>query len=385
MEQRIFCPHGYKDELYPKSLRRRRVEMRITEYLAGSGYQMVETPEVEYYDLYARYNMPVAQEQMIKFVDGDGRLVVLRPDFTLPAARIMSSAFSMRKTPLKLFYTGNVYRDSAARGGEITSGQIGGEIYGESGIWPAAECVMTVWGAMERCGVEDFKVELGDVEIARGILKDAGMDAAVLPSALRAIDEKNAVELARLVADLPLDKAVAQLILELPFLIGDPLTVITKFEKLGGDSERCGRLLELCEQLRQSGLGDRVILDLGMHPKFDYYTGLVFRGYAQGAANLVFAGGCYDSLLRLLGRDMNACGFALYTDRIFEASIVKTPPEHRVLLLYGDGGFPVAHSRARVLASMDIPALTVPAADIPDIEAYMAESGCDTVERFGDI
>ncbi|HWQ50181.1 MAG TPA: ATP phosphoribosyltransferase regulatory subunit, partial [Terriglobales bacterium] len=121
MEQRIFCPQGYRDELYPRSLRRRRMEMRITEYLAGSGYQMVETPEVEYYDLYARYNMPVGQEQMVKFVDGAGRLVVLRPDFTLPAARIMASALSARRTPIKLFYTGRVYR-VGGRGGEVASG-----------------------------------------------------------------------------------------------------------------------------------------------------------------------------------------------------------------------------------------------------------------------
>jgi len=384
MEQRIFCPQGYRDELYPRSLRRRRMEMRITEYLAGSGYQMVETPEVEYYDLYARYDMPVGQEQMVKFVDSTGRLVVLRPDFTLPAARIMSSALSARRTPIKLFYTGRVYR-VGGRGGEVSSGQTGGEIYGESGIWPAAECIMTIWGAMERCGVSDFKVELGDVDIARGLLREAGVPEAELPGALRAIDEKNAVELARLMAGLDLAPEKAKLILELPFLIGDPLTVTERFCTLGGNPDSCERLLTLCEQLRQSGLGDRVILDLGMHPKFDYYTGLVFRGYAEGAADLVFAGGCYDSLLKLLGRDMTACGFALYTDRIFEAAQVRPTPERRVLLLYGEGGFAQAHARARLLASLDVPTLTVPAEDVKDPASYMAENGCDTVERYGDL
>jgi ATP phosphoribosyltransferase regulatory subunit HisZ len=50
-----------------------------------------------------------------------------------------------------------------------------------------------------------------------------------------------------------------------------------------------------------------------------YYDGLVFRAYAGAAAVPVGGGGCYGSLFRALGADIDAVGFSLNLDGLLEA------------------------------------------------------------------
>ena len=56
--------------------------------------------------------------------------------------------------------------------------------------------------------------------------------------------------------------------------------------------------------------------------QIDYYTGVVFRGYVEGAGDAVLSGGRYDSLVGVFGREAQATGFAVDVD-----AMARTLPE----------------------------------------------------------
>ena len=74
----------------------------------------------------------------------------------------------------------------------------------------------------------------------------------------------------------------------------------------------------LYDSLKTLGLGDKLIVDLGLVQRNDYYTGFVFCGYISGIGDAVLSGGRYDDLLSEFDAPMGAAGFAIDTDAITE-------------------------------------------------------------------
>lgn len=60
----------------------------------------------------------------------------------------------------------------------------------------------------------------------------------------------------------------------------------------------------------------KIRVDATLADDTKYYTGLMFRGYVPGIPDYVLAGGRYDGLLREMGRNSGAIGFAVYLDKI---------------------------------------------------------------------
>ena len=72
----------------------------------------------------------------------------------------------------------------------------------------------------------------------------------------------------------------------------------------------------------------------------NYYNGIVFKGFLNGICEGVLAGGQYNKLMRRMGRNSGAIGFALYLDLLED---LKTPSDEYdvdILLLYGETANP---------------------------------------------
>ncbi len=67
-----------------------------------AGCRFLESSAVEYYDTFAEIRNRIPQRQMFKMTDGDGSLLVLRPDMTLAVARMAAtmSATASGASPL---------------------------------------------------------------------------------------------------------------------------------------------------------------------------------------------------------------------------------------------------------------------------------------------
>ena len=82
-----------------------------------------------------------------------------------------------------------------------------------------------------------------------------------------------------------------------------------------------------------------VNIDLSITCDTEYYNGLVFKGYVPGAPSAVLSGGRYDSLMRKLGKDEQAIGFAVYLN-LLERLGGAEPEYDADVLLIPDGETP---------------------------------------------
>ena len=57
---------------------------------------------------------------------------------------------------------------------------------------------------------------------------------------------------------------------------------------------------------------------MGIIPRLNYYTGIIFRGFIQGSGNFVLSGGRYDELMKDFGQDLKAIGFSINIDELIQ-------------------------------------------------------------------
>ena len=96
-------------------------------------------------------------------------------------------------------------------------------------------------------------------------------------------------------------------------------------------------LRELYQELDQAGYGPWLRFDLGMVHQIDYYTGVVFRGYVEGAGAPVLSGGRYDKLVEMFGRSAEATGFAVDIDAVAGCLPAAAPPQLELVVHYETG------------------------------------------------
>ena len=102
------------------------------------------------------------------------------------------------------------------------------------------------------------------------------------------------------------------------FFLGTFLIVLEQARQIGGLAvERAtSRLAGTYAALRESGVADRVQLDLGLLRDLGYYTGAILEVYDPALGQIIGGGGRYDRLAGRYGRELPAAGFALYVERV---------------------------------------------------------------------
>lgn len=126
----IYTPEGMQDILFERCYIKRNLENQLRQLFLNSGYREIETPSVEFYDVFSGDQSLIPQEEMFKFTDSQGRLLVLKPDMTIPIARIAATKLKENLWPVKCCYIGNTFSYNELGGGkqkEYTQGR-GGDI-----------------------------------------------------------------------------------------------------------------------------------------------------------------------------------------------------------------------------------------------------------------
>ena len=89
----IYTPEGVSDILFEPCAQKRAMESDLRRSFQLAGYRELETPTLEFYDVFGGDSALIRQEQMYKFTDAQGRLLVLKPDMTIPVARVAATQF----------------------------------------------------------------------------------------------------------------------------------------------------------------------------------------------------------------------------------------------------------------------------------------------------
>ena len=337
-------PEGTKDYLFEECAARINAQQALTKVFEDYGYAPVATPHLEYHDVFRRASADWLAEQLYSATDSRGRLLVLRPDSTLPIARVAATRLRKAALPLRLYYHQSVFRRSRFYAGHSDeSMQSGVELLGAEGLRADLEILQCAAEALRACGQPCFRIELGHAGIFPCLADALGADDELREALTAAIETKNFPSLAALLAPFG-DSGAARALGELPRLFGGG-EVLQKAKTLfkNPDARRSlTYLAQLYAKLEGLGLQDSIDIDLGLVHGQQYYTGLVFRGYIEGSGRGVLSGGRYDGLLAEFGRPAAAVGFAVALDALAEALLedgsLETAPGPEVLL-FGEAGF----------------------------------------------
>lgn len=334
-------PEGVRDALFEECRALGEARRRLTELFVRRGYREAMTPGLEYYDVFSLPGAAVPQQEMYKTVDSAGRLLVFRPDSTLPMARMAAARLQNHRRPIRLYYGQSVYRSWPALSGRgHEAAQMGVELLGAGGLRADLEVICAAVEAL-RAVTGEFRVELGHAGLFKLLAGRLSVEPGLREEIRATIEAKNYGALSELLdplGDSPEVRAVGLL----PRMFGGE-EVFDQAERLGLDGparETLEYLRVLYTSLKKLGLGHRLMVDLGLVQRNDYYTGVVFSGYVHDQGGPVLTGGRYDGLCGHFGPEMPAAGFAMDMDAAAQLILPQLPQEEAVeVLVHGEPGF----------------------------------------------
>lgn len=332
-------PQGSRDYLFEECDDRRKVEHELSVLFKENNYRKVITPAIEYFDVFKSDNVGIESEMMFKMSDSKGRTTVLRPDNTMPIARMVATRLHNEELPVRLYYSQPVFvraKDLAGRPSEIA--QSGVELIGDGSFDADIEIVKMAVESLKRSNLNSFKLEIGNAAFFNVVLGKMDIPQSVRADVVNYIESKNYAALGDLLDKIG-DTAETRVIRKLPRLFGDA-SVIDEAKKLYSDSAFQQALLYLqtvYNKLCDEGLKDYIILDLGLVNRSNYYTGIIFHGYAEGSGISVLSGGRYDNLLGEFGMPAPAIGFAVEVSALCEAmrEVINVERPIRIALTKG--------------------------------------------------
>ena len=202
---------------------------------------------------------------------------------------------------------------------EIT--QLGCELINDASVEADAEMIALVADSLKAAGLNEFLIELGQVDFYKGLLEECGFDEETEEELRIRIVNKNNFGVEELLDSQNINNDLKQAFLKLPQLFGsvevlDMAKTLTANEKALKAIERLENLYSILEDY---GVSKYISFDLGMLSDFNYYTGIIFKAYTYGSGDKIVTGGRYDRLVGQFGKDASAIGFAVYMDQIMVA------------------------------------------------------------------
>lgn len=323
MQKLIHTPEGVRDIYGMECKRKHRLQEAIHENFMRFGYEDIETPAFEYFDVFGREIGTTPSKELYKFFDKEGNTLVLRPDFTPSIGRCAAKYFTEQSVPVRLAYVGNTYTNTSNLQGklkEIT--QMGVELIGDPSVMADAEMVHLAVSSLKEAGLKEFQVSIGEIGFFKGICEEAKLHEETEMNLREFISAKNYFGAEELLSkQCQLKPAKIETFLKVTELFGSSEVLDDALELVDNKRSREAiiRLQQLYELLKMYGDEKYISFDLGLVSKYHYYTGIIFKGYTYGVGDAVVTGGRYDRLLSYFGKDAAAIGFAVNTDGLMQA------------------------------------------------------------------
>jgi histidyl-tRNA synthetase len=312
---------GMQDLLPDDTLRFRRTEDTFRTCCRNWGYQEVRTPTIEYLHLFTATGTltPSMLGKVYSFLDWDGwsgERVVLRPDGTIPVARLYIDNLGGQELA-RLFYVTNIFAFEGTGKENRERWQCGAEFFGGAKFAPDVEIVLLAEEVIRKLGIKNVGLRLSHAGLVKALLKEfrlgpteeAKMTSRILEGDWQALTKVKCSrpEVARLMATLLSLKGKSSSFLH---------NVKASFPKASRDfKSSLEDFISITTLL--DDLGCKYEIDITAIHGFEYYTGICFQFLA--AREMIGGGGRYDNLVPLMnGKEIPACGFALYMDPIMK-------------------------------------------------------------------
>lgn len=324
-------PRGVSDFVGGPAVARRQAEQIMRELARRWAYIEVIPPTFEYADTLAAEAGTQIAEELYRFLDRDGRALALRPDLTIPTARLAGSKLYDQPLPQRFFYAGPAFRYEEPRAGRQREfWQAGIELIGAGSADADAEVLAFSARALSLLGLDTFTLVLGHLGYFHGLIRSLDLPPAMIRILQSALDRKSRDDVVALVADLALGDKARESLLGLLDLSGSHgAAILARARSLALNQvmvEAVERLEAVAERLDHYGVAERFDVDLADVRGMDYYTGITFKAYTSQIGFSVVNGGRYDNLIGHFGPAKPAVGCAFYLDRILLARQRQSGP-----------------------------------------------------------
>ena len=301
-------PRGTRDFLPEEMEARRNIESKMREAVRRFGYREVCTPEFEDLDLFTLRSGEGIMQEMYVFEDKGGRRIALRPEITAAVIRMYINEARVAPKPLRWCYFADCFRYERPQKGRYRQfWQFGAELIGADTAMADAEVIMLAADALNATGVT-WDLKVGHLAFMKNLLKD--LEPTGQRRVMAHLDKKDFEGLTVTLADM--GKAD----------LGESLTALVACRTLPEAFEIAGTILEKERVEQMTGIlddaGIAYSLNFGIVRGLDYYTGMVFEGFAHnlGAENQIVGGGAYRLAHLFGGDDVASAGFAIGFDRV---------------------------------------------------------------------
>ncbi|MBE7078879.1 MAG: hypothetical protein E7380_03370 [Clostridiales bacterium] len=297
------------------------------------GYQPYKMSKFEEYDLYVNNKEFLLGDGVITFNDTDGRLLALKPDVTLSIIKNSVATAGKRK----VYYNENVYRISGETKQFKEIAQAGLECVGDIDEYDVFETVYLAAASLAAIS-DNFVLDLSHAGILSATLEEIGAGGDFDKAYLRLLSEKNRHEAAALCEKYALSCEEKERLLTLLSVQGEAGKALEKLRPVcqGKAKEAFARLERLCKLLGVTEYADKFRIDFSVVNNRNYYDDVVFKGFVDGIYEGVLSGGRYDLLLRRMGKDEGAIGFAVNLDLLEGFKETRHRKDVDILLLYDE-------------------------------------------------
>jgi histidyl-tRNA synthetase len=312
---------GMRELLPEDMLRFRRIEDIFRTCCGSWGYQEVRTPTLEYLYLFTATGTltPSMLGKVYSFLDWDGwsgERVVLRPDGTIPVARLYIENLSDQELA-RLFYVTDIFAFEGTGRKNRERWQCGAEFFGGAKFAPDVEIILLAEEVIRRLGIKNVGLRLSHAGLVKALLKEFKLSPAEEAKMASRILEGDWQALTKAKSTNPEVERLTAVLLGLNGKSSSFLrNVRASFPKASPDFKSS---LEdfLSVTTLMDNLGCSYEIDIAAMHGFEYYTGICFQFEAGGEK--IGGGGRYDKLVPLMnGEDVPACGFALYMDPMMQ-------------------------------------------------------------------
>lgn len=280
-ERLLHTPDGVRDIYEAEYKEKKALTDKLFSIVKENGYDPIETPTFEYFDIFSRGAGQTPSKELYKFDDREGRTLVLRPDFTPAVARTVSNYFK-ETDKVRLCYNGNVYRNNNNLQGRMKeSTQLGAEIFGESNIESDAEMIALSVKLLKASGLSRFIIGISHADLVRELTDYNDYKSYNDPKELE-----------------------------------DSLKDNAKYDSIKNALDYLSKLDDKLKSFKVDGF---VAYEPGISGNYNYYTGILFSGYTFGTGEPIIKGGRYDDIMTYFGKNMPALGFAVEIDNLLMA------------------------------------------------------------------
>lgn len=322
MRQQMHTPEGVRDIYGIEYKKKLMIEEKLQKVMHLYGYQDIQTPMFEYFDVFGKEVGTIPSKELYKFFDKEGNTLVLRPDITPSIARVATTVYESENMPIRLCYKGNTFVNHSNYLGRLRENtQLGAELIGVDSVEADAEMIAMAVESLQEVGLHDFQIHIGDVNFFEGLIEETNLSEEDELHLRELIKNRNYFGVDELLENKKVKVTSKAAFQVLPELIGG-VEVLKEAKVIALNSkilDSVKRLEMLYKVLVSYGVEKYVSFDLSMSGTHGYYTGIIFRGYTYGTGDAIVKGGRYDNLLGKFGKESPSIGFVIVVDELMNA------------------------------------------------------------------